>query len=445
MRRLSTRAAGLLILILGLWGGLVPFVGPYFHFTLGPTKSWTWTTGRLWLDVVPGVIAVIGGLMLLSEGPRPAGKLGALLALAAGIWFAIGPSMSLLWNSAGAEGAGHGGKFVRVLEMLGYHTLLGTIIAALAGYALPGLVTRRAEAEAEAEAGGGRRSRRRRCPDDGIRRRCRWGPIAGAGRVRAAASSRAGEWRDGRSGRPARGANRGHGSSGAGSAARVRGGRCGAVVIRGQRRTANQRRIECADHRAPPSRRAALAAPPVARPHATTSRGQRPARRSAESGTSGGLIPGESSNQTELRVEHTRPEHQCAPATAPIRTEPHPDRTSPGRLPADARAIHLIRAAAERLHRTGLPAPADRYQHRQPHARRRWPSSSSPPPQWRREFEHPAVIRRDVAGGPGHDLLGLDRRDESGRHTVQWRTEHLRIAGVRRAPELSRRQSRMSS
>ena len=152
MRRLSTRAAGLLILILGLWGALVPFVGPYFHFTLGPTKSWTWTTGRLWLDVLPGVVAVIGGLMLLGNGPRPAGKLGALLALAAGIWFAIGPSMSLLWNSAGAEGAAHGTKFVRVLEMLGYHTLLGTIIAALAGYALPGLVTRRAEAEAEAAA-----------------------------------------------------------------------------------------------------------------------------------------------------------------------------------------------------------------------------------------------------------------------------------------------------
>ncbi|MGZ6616571.1 MAG: hypothetical protein ACXVFQ_19375 [Solirubrobacteraceae bacterium] len=153
MRSLSTRAAGLLILILGLWGGLVPFVGPYFHFTLGPTKSWTWTTGRLWLDVVPGLVAVVGGLMLLAKGPQPAGKLGALLALAAGIWFAIGPSMSLLWNSAGAEGAAHGGKFVRVLEMLGYHTLLGTIIAALAGYALPGVVTRRAEAEGEAEAG----------------------------------------------------------------------------------------------------------------------------------------------------------------------------------------------------------------------------------------------------------------------------------------------------
>ncbi len=157
MRRRSTRAAGLLILILGLWGGLVPFIGPYFHFTLGPTKSWTWTTSRLWLDVLPGAVAVLGGLMLLGKGPRPTGKLGALLALAAGIWFAIGPSMSLLWNSAGAEGAAHGAKFVRALEILGYHTLLGTLIAALAGYALPGPVTRRAEAEVEvgtAEADG---------------------------------------------------------------------------------------------------------------------------------------------------------------------------------------------------------------------------------------------------------------------------------------------------
>ena len=53
MRRLSTRAAGMLILILGLWGGLVPFVGPYFHFALGPNHSWTWTTGRFWLSVLP--------------------------------------------------------------------------------------------------------------------------------------------------------------------------------------------------------------------------------------------------------------------------------------------------------------------------------------------------------------------------------------------------------
>jgi hypothetical protein len=86
VRSLSTRAAGLLILILGLWGWLVPFIGSYFHFALGPNHSWTWTSGRFWLSVLPGAVAVLGGLMLLGSGPRAGGKLGALLALAAGIW-----------------------------------------------------------------------------------------------------------------------------------------------------------------------------------------------------------------------------------------------------------------------------------------------------------------------------------------------------------------------
>ncbi len=156
MRSFSTRAAGLLILVLGVWGALVPFVGPYFHFTLGPTHSWTWTSGRLWLSVLPGAVAALGGLMLLSAGPRVSGKFGALLALAAGIWFAIGPEVSLLWNSNGAQGAAHGSVGIRALEMITYHTGLGAVIAALAGYALPGVLTRRvAVADAGVAAGAG--------------------------------------------------------------------------------------------------------------------------------------------------------------------------------------------------------------------------------------------------------------------------------------------------
>jgi hypothetical protein len=153
MRHLSTRAAGLLILILGIWGGLIPFVAPYFHFALGPDKSWTWTSGRGWLDVLPGAVAVLGGLILLGAGPRLGGKLGALMAIAAGIWFAVGPDVSLLWNSAGAQGAAHGSTGIRVLEMVTYHTGLGAVMAALAGYALPGSVRRRAAAAAPAAAG----------------------------------------------------------------------------------------------------------------------------------------------------------------------------------------------------------------------------------------------------------------------------------------------------
>jgi hypothetical protein len=102
--------------------------------------------------VLPAAVAVLGGLMLIGAGPRPGGKLGALLALAAGVWFAIGPQVSLLWNASGAQGAAHGSTGVRVLEMLTYHTLLGSLMAALAGYALPGLITRKRQAAHEPEA-----------------------------------------------------------------------------------------------------------------------------------------------------------------------------------------------------------------------------------------------------------------------------------------------------
>ncbi len=142
-RSVTTRVAGLVILIAGLWGGSVPFVGPYFHFALGPNHSWTWTSGRLYLSVLPAAAAVLGGLMLLGSGPRAGGRLGALLALAGGAWFAIGPTVSLLWASD-AYGLPHGPKGTRMLEMLTYHTGLGVLIATFAAYALPGLAFRRA-------------------------------------------------------------------------------------------------------------------------------------------------------------------------------------------------------------------------------------------------------------------------------------------------------------
>jgi hypothetical protein len=137
------------ILIAGLWGGLVPFVGPYFHFALGPNHSWTWTSGRLYLSVLPGIAAIVGGLLLLARGPRAGGKLGALLALAGGLWFAVGPTVSLLW-ATDAEGLAHGHKVTRMLELLTYHTGLGVLIATVAAYALPGLAFRRAVAPATA-------------------------------------------------------------------------------------------------------------------------------------------------------------------------------------------------------------------------------------------------------------------------------------------------------
>ncbi len=153
MRSLSTRATGLLILALGVWGGLIPFIGHYLHFALGPDKAWSWTSGRLYLSVIPGAVAVIAGLNLISAGPRGSARFGALLALLAGIWFAIGPDVSFLWNHSGALGPPHGSRFIRVLELVTYHTGLGALMAALAGYALPRFPRRAVVADTGAGAG----------------------------------------------------------------------------------------------------------------------------------------------------------------------------------------------------------------------------------------------------------------------------------------------------
>jgi hypothetical protein len=149
LRSITTRVAGLAILILGIWGGIIPFVGPYFHFTLGPDHTWVWTAGRFYLNVLPAIAAVIGGLLLMGAGPWAAGRLGALLALLAGFWFAIGADLSLLWHTGGQAGAAHGGATRQALERLSFHSGLGVLITALAAYSLPGVLVARRTRPAE--------------------------------------------------------------------------------------------------------------------------------------------------------------------------------------------------------------------------------------------------------------------------------------------------------
>ena len=65
------------------------------------------------------------------------GLIGGWLALAAGAWFAIGPTISLLWHHAGNPiGAPMGGHTRQTLELLGYFQGLGVLIAALAAFAM---------------------------------------------------------------------------------------------------------------------------------------------------------------------------------------------------------------------------------------------------------------------------------------------------------------------
>lgn len=81
---------GVLLILLGLWGGLAPFVGPYFHFGYTPDKTLYYSSGRLYFSVIPGAAALLGGLVVLATRNRGVGTFGGVLAALGGAWFVAG-------------------------------------------------------------------------------------------------------------------------------------------------------------------------------------------------------------------------------------------------------------------------------------------------------------------------------------------------------------------
>jgi hypothetical protein len=128
MQRSRGAGSAFLLVLLGLWGAIIPFVGPYFGYTFGVTTPWFFTYDRLWLDVLPGVAVLLGGLILGPSANRASGGFGAWLALLGGIWFTVGPVISQLWRVgglAGPIGAPAGPSVLQMLEQLGYFYGLG--------------------------------------------------------------------------------------------------------------------------------------------------------------------------------------------------------------------------------------------------------------------------------------------------------------------------------
>jgi hypothetical protein len=129
--------SGFLLVLLGLWGGLVPFVGPYFDYQIGTASTWDWSADRLWLSVLPAAVTVLGGLTLLYSTRRSSASFGGLLALAGGLWFVAGPSVSMLWNDGvQATGPALGDSGTRVLEWIGFFYGTGALITLFSSYAL---------------------------------------------------------------------------------------------------------------------------------------------------------------------------------------------------------------------------------------------------------------------------------------------------------------------
>jgi hypothetical protein len=141
MRSLTSRASGSLLLLLGAWGALVPFVGPYFGYAYTPDKAWMYTTGRLWLSVLPGAAAFLGGFVV-SVWARATAP-GAFLAVLGGIWFVVGvPILHIIQPSTGpgapatvANSMFHPAT-MHLLESLGFFYGLGVAIVFFGALAL---------------------------------------------------------------------------------------------------------------------------------------------------------------------------------------------------------------------------------------------------------------------------------------------------------------------
>ena len=138
MRRSRGAFSGFLLILLGLWGALIPFIGPYFSYAYSPDKAWTYNTGRLWLEILPGAAVVFGGFLLMVARGRHTALFGALLAAAAGGWFVLGTMLSPLWNNHVAMGGVPVAdtQYMRIMEQLGFFYALGAVIIFVAAVAL---------------------------------------------------------------------------------------------------------------------------------------------------------------------------------------------------------------------------------------------------------------------------------------------------------------------
>lgn len=128
-RKSRSVAAGVLLIVLGVWGGLAHFVGPYFHYAYTPDTAWHVTMARVWLEIVPAAATVVGGALVLVSTGRLRAAGGAILAMLAGGWFVVGRAVSEIWPGLGTAGAPAGTSPTRMAtEELGMFTGLGVVI-----------------------------------------------------------------------------------------------------------------------------------------------------------------------------------------------------------------------------------------------------------------------------------------------------------------------------
>lgn len=137
IRRSRGAVTGAILLLLGLWGGLAPFIGPYLHFGYTPDTAWAYSTGRLYYSVLPGAAALAGGLLVIVTRSRAIAIIGGLLAALGGLWFVIGSGVTFyllkqtsvsIGTPLGASAGSTAYTSKEYLEVLALYTAIGAAI-----------------------------------------------------------------------------------------------------------------------------------------------------------------------------------------------------------------------------------------------------------------------------------------------------------------------------
>jgi hypothetical protein len=136
MPRSRGAASGFLLILLGAWGALIPFVGPYFNFAYTPDQVWTWTDARGWLEVLPGAVTAVGGLLLLVSRNRATAMLGGWLTVLAGAWFVVGPALAVPLGIGDPGVPAASSDWKRAALEITYFSGLGALIVFLGAIAL---------------------------------------------------------------------------------------------------------------------------------------------------------------------------------------------------------------------------------------------------------------------------------------------------------------------
>ncbi|HEY1442213.1 MAG TPA: hypothetical protein VGF65_15665 [Mycobacterium sp.] len=151
MPRTRGAVTGLLLILLGAWGALVPFFGPNINWAYLADPAWTWTTAKGWLEVLPGAAAALGGLLVLSSRNRASGVFGGWLAVFAGAWFVVGRAFATTLGIGDIGQPVASTDLKRALLEVTYFTGLGALIVFLGGAAVARLAVRHARDVVAAE------------------------------------------------------------------------------------------------------------------------------------------------------------------------------------------------------------------------------------------------------------------------------------------------------